>query len=248
MAAKRKTAARKPAKKAKTAARKTAARPKASQLEFYWVSGSPFVWRAQLALELKRLPYVSHMLQASKGEHKAPAYLAINPRGKIPALKDGKLVMRESLAIIAYLDRRYPNPPLFGRTPQEAARVWQQVCESHSYIEGPVGRVTRPVFFNKVAGNEADIRAAMTELRPELARLEGELGRDPWLAGAKVSAADICTYPFLKSLLRAANKAEAAPLSLDLNPFESRYPNLAKWMKRVESLPGADRAYPPHWR
>ncbi len=36
--------------------------------------------------------------------------------------------------MIAYLDRRYPNPPLFGKNPEEAARVWQQVCETASYI------------------------------------------------------------------------------------------------------------------
>src|SRR3972149_64765 len=73
-------------------------------------------------------------LQASKCEHKAPAFLAVNPRGKVPALKDGDIVIRESLAIVAYLDRRYPDPPLFGRDAKEAARGWQQVCEIASYL------------------------------------------------------------------------------------------------------------------
>jgi glutathione S-transferase len=248
MAAKRKMAKKtRPATK-RAPARKSAAKAKAVNREFFLISGSPFAWRAQLALAVKRLPYAPRVLQASKAEHKAPEYLAINPRGKIPALKDGDVVMRESLAIIAYLDRRYPNPPLFGRNPKEAARVWQQVCEISSYIEPAAGRVTRPVFFNKVAGSEDDIRAAMTEIRAELGRLERELARDPWLAGKAVSAADICAYPFIKSLLRAAGKPEAASLNLDILPFEGRYPRLAKWMARVEAIPGAAAASPPHWR
>jgi len=229
------------------AERLPAAAPQAAERELFWISGSPFAWRVQLALETKGIPYTSHQLQASKGEHKAPAFLAINPRGKIPALKDGGIVIRESLAIMAYLDRRYPDPPLFGRDAKEAARIWQQVCEIASYLEPAAARVNRPIFFNKVAGSEDDIRAAMTDIRAELARLEGELGRDPWLAGGAVSAADLSAYPFLKSLLRAAGKPEAAPLDLDLLPFAKHYPKLSQWMARLEALPGADRAYPPHW-
>ena len=249
MAVKRKVAKKsKSARKPSAPARKSASKVKAADREFFLISGSPFAWRAQLALAVKGLRYTPRVLQASKGEHKAPAYLAINPRGKIPALKDGATVIRESLAIIAYLDRRYPNPPLFGRDPKEAARIWQQVCEIASYIEGQTARVNRPIFGNKVAENVDDIRAAMTEIRAELARLEGELGRDPWLAGGKISAADICAYPFIKSLLRAAGKPEAASLNLDLLPFEGRYPKLAKWMQRVEAIPGAAQASPPHWR
>lgn len=55
-------------------------------------------------------------------------------------------------------------------------------------------------------------------------------------------------YPFIKSLLRAASKAAAAPLELGLLPFDARYPRLAAWMERVEQIPGYERTYPPHWR
>ena len=91
-------------------------------IEVYWGSGSPFAWRVLLALEHKRLPYVSHLLQFSKQEHKSPQMLALNPRGRVPVLKDGDYVCFESLAILYYLDRKYPEPPIFGRTPEEARR------------------------------------------------------------------------------------------------------------------------------
>ena len=91
-------------------------------LEIWWGSGSPYSWRALLALEYKQLPYMSHLVQFAKQEHKAPALLKMNPRGRVPVLKDGDYVCFESLAILHYLDRKYPQPPLFGRTPRKPAR------------------------------------------------------------------------------------------------------------------------------
>ena len=44
-------------------------------IDIYWGSGSPYAWRVLLALEYKRLPYTSHLLQFSKQEHKSPQML-----------------------------------------------------------------------------------------------------------------------------------------------------------------------------
>ena len=61
-------------------------------LEIWWGSGSPYSWRALLALEYKQLSYVSHLVQFAKQEHKAPALLKMNPRGRVPVLKDDDYV------------------------------------------------------------------------------------------------------------------------------------------------------------
>ena len=58
-------------------------------IDIYWGSGSPYSWRALLALEYKRIPYRSHLLQFSKQEHKSPQMLRMNPRGRVPVLQDG---------------------------------------------------------------------------------------------------------------------------------------------------------------
>jgi glutathione S-transferase len=73
-------------------------------IDLYWGSGSPYAWRVLLALEFKHVPYTSHVLQFSKQEHKSPQMLALNPRGRVPVLKDGDYVVFESLAVLYYLD------------------------------------------------------------------------------------------------------------------------------------------------
>jgi glutathione S-transferase len=86
-----------------------------------------------LALEYKGVPYVSRRLDAGKQEHRAPAFLALNPRGKVPVLKTDDTALYESVPIIAFLDRAHPAVPLLGQTAQEHGRVWQRVNEFENY-------------------------------------------------------------------------------------------------------------------
>src|SRR5947207_6464503 len=104
-------------------------------IEIFWLSGSPFAWRVLLALEVKGLPYQSRLLERSKGEQRSPEFLAMNPRGQVPVLRDGAVTVRESIAILAYLDRQYPEPPLFGRGGAETAAIWQEVMEAAMYLD-----------------------------------------------------------------------------------------------------------------
>src|SRR5262245_37266691 len=110
-------------------------------LEFFWGSGSCNSWRVHLALVIKKVPYESRLLQLSKGEHKTPDYLAINPRGKVPAIRDGAFTLYESMAILQYLERKHPEPPLLGRTPEEAGLVTRQMLELVFYFEPILDRV-----------------------------------------------------------------------------------------------------------
>lgn len=219
-----------------------------SELEVFWVSGSPYAWRVLLALELKRAPYRSRLLERSKGETRAPEYLALNPRGKVPAVRDGDVVVYESLACVAYVDRKHPEPPLFGRTPAEAARVWREVAQQIAYVDEPFEAVTLPLWFGR-ADEEADrIRAHVPHVVAELARLEAALARDPWLAGAAPSAADCFAFPFVRSLERGLQKPAAAGFAFPYALLRQTHPAVGAWMARVEALPGYDRTFPPHWR
>jgi glutathione S-transferase len=217
-------------------------------IEVYWGSGSTFAWRVLLALEIKRLPYVSRLIEFSKKEHKTPEFLHMNPRGKVPTLKDGDFVVYESLAILQYLDRKYPQVPLFGATPEEAGGINQDMCEVVAYIEGNSSQFTRPLFSGEVAGKEQQVTEAADALHAEFARYEQRLQGASWLRGRHISAADIALYPYLPTILRAAGKPAGQGLALGFDGFAGRYPQLARWSAAVEKLPGYERTYPPHWR
>jgi glutathione S-transferase len=217
-------------------------------IEVFWASGSPFSWRVLLALEVKRLPYESHLLSFSKGDNKTPAFLAMNPRGQVPVLRDGDDVVYESVAVLAYLDRKYPEPPLFGRTPGEAGQIWRAVCEQLAYVEPPAEAYYLPLYVGKTDEKAAEMRAAIPRVRAELARLEGVLADHEWLVGDRISAADLAAFPIVKSLERGASKPHAGDFDLALLPLAQHYPALARWCARIQALPGYDRTYPPHWR
>ncbi|HKE95031.1 MAG TPA: glutathione S-transferase family protein [Povalibacter sp.] len=218
-------------------------------LELWWGSGSPYSWRALLALECKQLPYVSHLVQFAKQEHKSPQMLRMNPRGRVPVLRDGDYVCFESLAIIQYLDRKYPEVPLLGRTPEEAGTITRVISEYQSYVEEHIKKVIYAILFQAAEGGHSDdVTRAMHLLASEARTIEGRLSGSPWLVGDTFSAADVVIFPGIQMLMRALERREAHELRARFLPLEANYPAIAAWTRRVEALPGYERTYPPHWK
>lgn len=217
-------------------------------LEVYWGSGSPYAWRALLALEFKQLSYDSHLLDFAKLEHQSPRMLQMNPRGRVPVLKEGDFVCFESLAIMFYLDRKYPEPPLFGRTPEEGATVMRVICEFQSYVEERLMRIVYIVLFQGIDGRMEELSRALQTVEREARTIETRLSNSNWLVGDACSAADLVIYPAIMYLLRALARPQAADIRTRFVPLEQNYPAIAAWLKRMEGLPGFERAYPPHWR
>jgi glutathione S-transferase len=217
-------------------------------IEVYWGSGSPFAWRVLLALEYKRLPYVSHLLQFSKQEHKSPHMLALNPRGRVPVLRDGDYVCFESLAILYYLERQYPQPPILGATAEEGGTIMRVICEYEAYIQPHLSTIARAVFSGKGDLGSEEITAAMHEVGREARTIEGRLSKSDWIVGDSYSAVDMVIFPGIQLLKRALERPQAAALSSRFMPVEVNYPALGRWLARVAAMPGYERTYPPHWR
>lgn len=216
-------------------------------LIIYWGSGSPVSWRVLLALELKQLPYESHQLKLSEKEHRSADFLALSPRGTFPILRDGDRVIRDSLAILNYLESVHPEPPLLGRSPQEIAEIWRHIGEHENYLGDAVQTITR-AFFRKAGVSDADaLRKALDTTRTELQLLDAALVESDWLVGPRVTAADIVYYPTLHRLLRASTKAIAQEHGLSTTPLAD-YPAVAAWLACMRDLPGVHATYPPHWR
>jgi glutathione S-transferase len=217
-------------------------------IDVYWGSGSPYAWRVLLALEYKRLPYVSHLLQFSKQEHKSPQMLALNPRGRVPVLKDGDYVCFESLAILYYLDLKYPQPPIFGHTPEEAGTIMRVICEYQAYIEPRLTRITSAIFDGDTDLSGDEITEAMHSVASDARTIEGRLSKSDWIVGDAYSAVDMVIFPGIQLLKRALERPAARELSSRFMPVEVNYPALGRWLARVAALPGYERTYPPHWR
>lgn len=217
-------------------------------IEVFWGSGSPYSWRVLLALELKRLPYSSRLLDLSKLEHQSPDMLTLNPRGRVPVLKDGDYVCFESLAILLYLDRKYPQVPLFGCTAEETGAIMRGVCEYQVYVEDHLNRIITTIFFGGLEAKLEEVQKSLDIVVKEAHGIEQRLAQAPWLAGAQCTAVDIVIFPAIKLLQRALARREADDLQTPFEPLEPNFPAIAAWLRRVEALPGYERTYPPHWR
>lgn len=213
----------------------------------YFGSGSPFSWRVMLAMEIKGIDYKAVELHFSKGDTKTAEHLARNPRAKVPVLVDGDLTIYESTAILAYLDRAYPDTPIFGRDTKEAALVWQRMAEVENYFGHALTASLGLIFRGEAKGREAEIQKDLSRLESELDIVEGWLAESDYLAGDSISAADMTLYPLLALLERVGPKL-TADYKVGFMPLREKYGHLAAFMKRIEAVHGYDRTYPPHWR
>ena len=212
-------------------------------IEFYCGSGSPYAWRVWLGLEHKALPYDLKMLSFSAGDLKQPAFLKLNPRGKVPVLVDGDFVLSESAAILEYLEDAYRDSGgrLLPDDVKLRARARRLVRELDAYLAPAMESLIDAVLFTPPElWDDAHIAAARDGFDQELARVAAELDGE-FLAGP-VGIADFTFYPILALALRSERRKPELNLSGNIGV------KLAAWMRRVEALPYFTRTYPPHWK
>ncbi|MBC7973933.1 MAG: glutathione S-transferase N-terminal domain-containing protein [Myxococcales bacterium] len=198
---------------------------------YVWTTPNGF--KALIALEELGLPYRAHWVDISKGEQLEPAYLAINPNHKIPAIVDHDgpggtpVTVFESGAVLTYLAEKT------GRfLAKDGADRYAQLAWVFFNIGNTGPMLGQLGFFAKFAPEK--IPLAIDRYTKEAERLFGVLDRQlaqaPYLAGAAYSIADMInvTWP------RGARDF----LGLDL----SAYPNLTRWIAEIEARPAVARA------
>lgn len=224
-------------------------------LTLHTISGAPRGWRILLGLTFKGLDYDIRYLQASAKEQRSPEFLALNPRGKVPVLtKGGDIVLRESLAILTWLDRQYPEKPLFGETAEEATRIWQSTSESCHYLRDATHNLLSLVFNSDgsvpTEGSEkmTALLDAAASLHAECQALENLLGDRPFLAGSNLSAADAVAFPEIRLIKRGIETRQALMSALGFAKLSFSYPMLTAWMDRIAAVPGFEKTLPAHWK
>ncbi|MEC3947967.1 glutathione S-transferase family protein [Sphingobium sp. HWE2-09] len=217
--------------------------------ELYWISGSPYAWRVLLALEYRGVPYVSRRLDSGRQENRSPEFLALNPRGKVPVLKTGDIVICESVAILAFLDTAHPAIPLFGQTADAHGRIWHRIWEFENYARDLIEtEIVRPLLRGNGGDNPEGVRASAVRVVDTLGWMDLALSCAPYLAGDDITAADIVALPNIQLLRRVAARPDAIGLGIGLDALDAQLPALRAWVARMEAMPGYDEAYPPHWR
>ena len=169
-------------------------------MKLYVFPIAPNPTRVRLYLAEKRAaggaPAVEEVqVNLRSGEQRAGEHLARNPAGKVPVLElaDGSF-LTESLAIIEYLEERWPEPPLIGRTPEERARVRELERIAELSVLGPISRAVHATRSPLGLPPAPEVAAhALAALPDGLTRLDAVLadGRS-FLAGERPTVAD-CT-------------------------------------------------------
>ena len=222
-------------------------------ITIYNISGSPRGWRVLIGLELKGLNYDVENLKVLEGEHKQPGFLKINPRGTVPALKTESVTLCDSIAILAWLDREYPQNPLFGETPQEAAAIWQLVLDCCDYLRSAMHEIMWPyLILNAELPPEQSpefeaLKKAGRILYAEYQRLDSLLDGAQFFCAGHATAAEAIIYPEFNQLLRAVDRRSDVMAAIDFLPVADQFPSLTQWCERVAAIDGIGNTYPPHW-
>ena len=169
-------------------------------MKLYTYFRSSAAFRVRIALALKGLAHDAEYVSLPKAEHQAEKYHAVNAQGLVPALEDGGRVLIQSLAIIEYLEERYPKSPLLPASPGDRAyvRAVSQIiaCEMH-----PLNNLRTLKYVRKAYGLDEEgvnawyrhwIADGFTMLEALLQR-EKRVGK--YCYGDMVTMADCCLVP-----------------------------------------------------
>ena len=202
-------------------------------MDLYYGRMSGNSTRAAFGLIEAGAPFQPHLVDTTKGENRTAAYLAINPMGKIPALKDGALTLWESNAINWYAAEKFPGARLLPSSIEGRARVQRWLFFQAAHVSPacvPLFLATnaRAQAFWKTSGNPQAAEAARKEMARYLPVLEAALDGRQWLE-EEYSLADVAYAPHLHLVAEGG---------FDYSP----YPRVRAWLDRLLARPAWRKA------
>jgi maleylpyruvate isomerase len=203
---------------------------------------SSAAYRVRIAFNLKGLSYdtVAIHLQREGGLNRKPAYRAINPQMRVPALRlDSGELITQSLAIIEYLDETHPQPPLLPRGSLERAQVRALAqlvaCDMHPLNNvGPLRYLK-----NELGQDQGKIDAWYHHwVREGFDALEAMVRPGPYCFGADVTLADLCLVPQVANARRLKVPLDSYPRIVAIDAACAKLP--AFEAARPENQPDAE--------
>jgi glutathione S-transferase len=171
-------------------------------LSLFGLERSVYTRIARLALKEKEVPYTLNEVEIFGPGGVPDEHFERHPFGRIPVLQHGDFSLYETSAITRYVDEAFPGPRLQPANPQLRARMNQAIGLLDAYAYRPmvwgvfVQRVRVPL--NGGAPNETEIASSLRSAETCLNALETLLGSAPFLAGERVSLADLHAFPILR--------------------------------------------------
>ncbi|MEH6360110.1 MAG: glutathione S-transferase family protein [Amylibacter sp.] len=165
----------------------------------YGPAFSTFTRSLRLTLEEKGVPYRLEEINIMEGAHQAPEHLARHPFAKVPAFEHNDFKLYETAAILTYIDEAFEGPSLRPAEPREKARMAQVLSIISSYAHSACIRscFTQRVIMPMLGENpdEDVIAEALPEATTSINALEAIIGSQKFLAGDKISLADLFVAP-----------------------------------------------------
>ncbi len=197
---------------------------------------SLFAKKVELALAEKGVAHERVLVpftQTAGYAPKNPQVMALNPKGQVPVLVDGRTELYDSTVILEYLEDAYPSLPLYPASPQDRARCRLFDLYADEIMLVPLQALmyrNEPGATERASwpAQEARARDAEAVMANQYAHLEGALGDRPYFCDA-FSVADI-------SLFMSAFYAQRLG-----GPALKHTPRLAAWYKRVKARPAFAR-------
>lgn len=207
-------------------------------MKLYTFFRSSASYRVRIALNMKNIPYdqAPIHLRRGGGEQLMAAYKSINPQALVPALEDNGKILTQSLAIIEYLEEKYPEPPLLPADPADKAFVRSMAlviaCEVHpiqnlrvlNHVKSTYGQTEAQV--NQWAQHWIDLGLSALEQM-----ILDQPQRGKFCFGDAPTLADICLIPQLGNARRYGCEL-------------SKYPTICEIEKNCLATPAFANAAP----
>ncbi len=205
-------------------------------LTLYDCATAPSPRRARILLAEKGVAHDTVQVDLRSGEHLGAAYRAVNPQCTVPALRtDDGLLLTDNAAISAWLEARFPQPPLLGSTPQEKAEIasWNWRMEFDGLLAvAEALRNSAPAMANRALPGPIDYAQIPALAERGLARAQQFLVMlDERLAGRDFIAAD----RFSIADITAVVTVDFARV-VKIRPDE-RHPHLQRWRAAMAQRP-----------
>lgn len=191
---------------------------------------STYARRVRIALLEKQIAHELVLVDMAARKHRDPAYLALNPYGRVPTIETDGFVLYESTAILSYLEAMYPQQALVPAGPRERALVDMHMKLCDIQMARQTGTIIFPKrFLPKERWDEKAMAQAKSEIETHLGILERELADRQYLVAGQYTLAEVCYTPFMQFL---ALMQIAPP------------PAVARWVEQMLTRPSAVQTAP----